>query len=90
MHGILQSVCQLRQIIACARWLPPGNCLLFAVRYGRTGSQPSAARACLAAARSAMPDGLPLLVRISATDWVDGGWDIEQTVARYREAGRKP
>jgi 2,4-dienoyl-CoA reductase-like NADH-dependent reductase (Old Yellow Enzyme family) len=28
-----------------------------------------------------MPDELPLFARISATDWADGGWDIEQTVA---------
>jgi 2,4-dienoyl-CoA reductase-like NADH-dependent reductase (Old Yellow Enzyme family) len=27
-----------------------------------------------------MPDDLPLFVRISATDWVEGGWDIEQSV----------
>jgi 2,4-dienoyl-CoA reductase-like NADH-dependent reductase (Old Yellow Enzyme family) len=30
--------------------------------------------------RSLMPDDLPLFVRISATDWVEGGWDIEQSV----------
>jgi 2,4-dienoyl-CoA reductase-like NADH-dependent reductase (Old Yellow Enzyme family) len=30
--------------------------------------------------RSVMPDDLPLFVRISATDWVEGGWDIEQSV----------
>jgi 2,4-dienoyl-CoA reductase-like NADH-dependent reductase (Old Yellow Enzyme family) len=30
--------------------------------------------------RGLMPDELPLLVRISATDWVEGGWDIEQSV----------
>ena len=27
-----------------------------------------------------MPAELPLFVRISATDWADGGWDIEQSV----------
>ena len=27
-----------------------------------------------------LPAGFPLSVRISATDWVDGGWDIEQSV----------
>src|SRR5208283_1191094 len=27
--------------------------------------------------RRLMPAELPLFVRISATDWVDGGWDIE-------------
>jgi 2,4-dienoyl-CoA reductase-like NADH-dependent reductase (Old Yellow Enzyme family) len=30
--------------------------------------------------RGRIPDELPLFVRISATDWVDGGWDIEQSV----------
>ena len=30
--------------------------------------------------RGLMPDDLPLFVRISATDWVDGGWGIEQSV----------
>ena len=30
--------------------------------------------------RSIIPEELPLFVRISATDWVDGGWDIEQSV----------
>jgi 2,4-dienoyl-CoA reductase-like NADH-dependent reductase (Old Yellow Enzyme family) len=30
--------------------------------------------------RSLMPEEMPLFVRISATDWVDGGWDIEQSV----------
>jgi 2,4-dienoyl-CoA reductase-like NADH-dependent reductase (Old Yellow Enzyme family) len=34
------------------------------------------------AVRAAWPGHLPLLVRISATDWADheGGWDIEQSV----------
>lgn len=26
------------------------------------------------------PAGLPLFVRLSATDWYDGGWDVEETV----------
>ena len=30
--------------------------------------------------RSLLPAELPLFVRISATDWADGGWDIEQSV----------
>ena len=46
-------------------------------------------RAVVAAARSAMPDGLPLLVRISATDWVDGGWDIEQSIELCRLLGNE-
>jgi 2,4-dienoyl-CoA reductase-like NADH-dependent reductase (Old Yellow Enzyme family) len=30
--------------------------------------------------RALMPDELPLFVRLSATDWAEGGWDIEQSV----------
>ena len=41
-------------------------------------------RAVVARVRSLMPDGLPLFVRISATDWVDGGWDVEQSVELAR------
>ena len=40
--------------------------------------------------RPIVPEQLPLLVRISATDWVKGGWDIEQSVVlckRLRERG---
>lgn len=33
------------------------------------------------AVRGALPPELPLLVRISATDWAEGGWDIDQSVA---------
>jgi len=29
--------------------------------------------------------GAPLLVRISATDWIDGGWDIQQSVELARQ-----
>ena len=36
--------------------------------------------AVFAAVREAVP-GLPLGVRVSATDWAPGGWDIEGTVA---------
>lgn len=34
--------------------------------------------------RKIWPANLPLLVRISATDWVDGGWDLEQSVELCR------
>ena len=30
--------------------------------------------------RKNIPENMPLFVRISATDWVDAGWDIEQSV----------
>lgn len=33
------------------------------------------------AVRNIMPDQIPLWVRISATDWVSDGWDIDQSVA---------
>jgi 2,4-dienoyl-CoA reductase-like NADH-dependent reductase (Old Yellow Enzyme family) len=33
------------------------------------------------AVRNAIPDSTPLWVRISATDWVENGWDIEQSIA---------
>lgn len=32
------------------------------------------------AVRSAVPDTMPIGIRISATDWVNGGWDIEQSI----------
>ena len=31
------------------------------------------------AVRAALPDDVPLLVRFSASDWAEGGWDVEQT-----------
>ncbi|WP_229053506.1 NADH:flavin oxidoreductase/NADH oxidase [Aeromicrobium sp. Leaf350] len=31
------------------------------------------------AVRAVWPDDKPLFVRISATDWADGGWDVEQS-----------
>ena len=36
--------------------------------------------AVVRAVRSVWPQALPLFVRISASDWADGGWDIEQSV----------
>lgn len=40
----------------------------------------------LRALREALPASMPLGVRVSATDWIDGGWDIEQTVQLVRAA----
>lgn len=34
----------------------------------------------LEAVQSEWPVNLPLFVRISATDWADGGWDIEESI----------
>ena len=59
--------------------------------YG--GSFDNRARLCLEiadAVRRAWRDDLPVFVRISATDWVDGGWDADQSVElarRLRDRG---
>jgi len=39
------------------------------------------------AVRDAFPVERPVFARISATDWVEGGWDLEQSVALARELG---
>jgi 2,4-dienoyl-CoA reductase-like NADH-dependent reductase (Old Yellow Enzyme family) len=36
------------------------------------------------AVREAWPSDLPVFVRISATDWVEGGWDLSQSVTLSR------
>jgi 2,4-dienoyl-CoA reductase-like NADH-dependent reductase (Old Yellow Enzyme family) len=38
-------------------------------------------REVVGALRAILPEETPLLVRLSATDWVAGGWDLDQTVA---------
>ena len=41
------------------------------------------------AVRTVWPERLPLWVRISATDWVDGGWTIEDSVALASQLGER-
>lgn len=44
----------------------------------------------VAAVRASWPEHLPLLVRISASDWLPGGWDLEQSIVlgrKLKEAG---
>ncbi|MST33768.1 hypothetical protein GHK86_13710, partial [Acidimicrobiaceae bacterium USS-CC1] len=41
-------------------------------------------REVVAAVRHSWPERKPLLVRLSATDWADGGWTPEETVAVAR------
>ena len=59
--------------------------------YG--GSYDNRVRLCLEivdAVRAAWPDRLPVFVRLSSTDWKDGGWDIDQCVElarRLRDRG---
>jgi 2,4-dienoyl-CoA reductase-like NADH-dependent reductase (Old Yellow Enzyme family) len=53
--------------------------------YG--GSYENRIRLCLevaTAVRSAWPERLPLFLRVSSTDWKDGGWEIEQCVELAR------
>jgi 2,4-dienoyl-CoA reductase-like NADH-dependent reductase (Old Yellow Enzyme family) len=54
-------------------------------RYG--GTLDNRLRFCLEvveAVRGVWPAARPVFVRISATDWVEGGWDIEQSVELAR------
>ncbi|MBD5635478.1 MAG: NADH:flavin oxidoreductase/NADH oxidase [Candidatus Eremiobacteraeota bacterium] len=47
-------------------------------------------REVTSAVRAALPKDAPLFVRISATDWAEGGWDVDQSVrlaADLRELG---
>ena len=47
-------------------------------------------REVIAAVRVAWPAPMPLVVRVSATDWMEGGWDIDECVQlcrRLREDG---
>ncbi len=37
------------------------------------------------AVRAAFPADKPVGVKVSCTDWVDGGWDLEQTIAFVKE-----
>lgn len=42
-------------------------------------------RKVVGAVRAQMPDELPLLVRISASDWVEGGWNLEDSARLARD-----
>jgi 2,4-dienoyl-CoA reductase-like NADH-dependent reductase (Old Yellow Enzyme family) len=44
-------------------------------------------REVVEAVRREWPERLPLFLRVSATDWVEGGWDIEQSVELARQVG---
>lgn len=39
--------------------------------------------------RKIWPESKPLFVRISATDWVDGGWDLEQSIEFSRSLAKE-
>jgi 2,4-dienoyl-CoA reductase-like NADH-dependent reductase (Old Yellow Enzyme family) len=42
-------------------------------------------REVVAAVRGVWPERAPLFVRISASDWIEGGWDIQQSVELARQ-----
>ena len=41
------------------------------------------------AVRKVWPERLPLWLRISATDWAEGGWDIEQSIELARQVAAR-
>jgi 2,4-dienoyl-CoA reductase-like NADH-dependent reductase (Old Yellow Enzyme family) len=41
-------------------------------------------REVVTAVRAVWPEHLPLLIRLSATDWIEGGWNIEETIELCR------
>jgi 2,4-dienoyl-CoA reductase-like NADH-dependent reductase (Old Yellow Enzyme family) len=41
------------------------------------------------AVRAAFPAGKPVGMRVSASDWVDGGWDVEQTIVFANELKKR-
>ncbi|MCC2672980.1 MAG: NADH:flavin oxidoreductase [Armatimonadetes bacterium] len=43
-------------------------------------------REVIRAVRSEWPERLPLFLRISVTDWAEGGWDLEQSVELAHQA----
>jgi len=44
---------------------------------------------CFEAVREAVPAGKPVWMRVSATDWVEGGWTLEETVELARALKRR-
>jgi len=42
-------------------------------------------REIVTAVRGSWPERAPLFIRISATDWIDGGWDVQQSVELARQ-----
>jgi len=51
---------------------------------GRFENRTRLVREVVKAIRSEWPERLPLLIRLSATDWADGGWSADETVALCR------
>jgi 2,4-dienoyl-CoA reductase-like NADH-dependent reductase (Old Yellow Enzyme family) len=45
-------------------------------------------REVITAVRAVWPESLPVLVRLSATDWADHGWNVEETIELCGQLGR--
>jgi 2,4-dienoyl-CoA reductase-like NADH-dependent reductase (Old Yellow Enzyme family) len=44
-------------------------------------------REVVEAIRRVIPDGMPLFVRISASDWIESGWDLDQSIELAEQIG---
>jgi 2,4-dienoyl-CoA reductase-like NADH-dependent reductase (Old Yellow Enzyme family) len=67
---------------------PTGGTIPTAVRWKiACGFLSKFSRRC--AVRNAFPREKPVGVRISASDWVEGGWDVEQSVVFARELEKR-
>ncbi len=54
-------------------------------RYGGSfDNRTRLVREITAAVRAEWPERLPLMIRLSATDWVEGGWNVDETVELCR------
>jgi 2,4-dienoyl-CoA reductase-like NADH-dependent reductase (Old Yellow Enzyme family) len=59
-------------------------------RYGGSfENRTRLAREVVAAVRGAWPESFPLFLRVSATEWAEGGWDIDQTVELARQVAKQ-
>jgi 2,4-dienoyl-CoA reductase-like NADH-dependent reductase (Old Yellow Enzyme family) len=55
-------------------------------RYGGSfANRTRLVREVIEAVRRVWPERFPMFLRISATDWVDGGWDLDQSVELARQ-----
>src|SRR5580704_16206500 len=54
---------------------------------GSLGNRTRLVREVVTAVRKVWPEQNPLFLRISASDWVEGGWDVEQSIALVEQLG---
>jgi 2,4-dienoyl-CoA reductase-like NADH-dependent reductase (Old Yellow Enzyme family) len=54
---------------------------------GSLGNRTRLVREIVTAIRKVWPEQNPLFLRISASDWVEGGWDVEQSIALVEQLG---